>query len=229
MPPWPAQPYWCHRHRASYVHCQSWLPAEGRRQMVYINMPLKVVHTGGRSGIHATNTPAQGALEAEKQSRGDSFSNWKIYCSEPGVASTNNALETKWYRKVTTLGHVTLCQHYLILLFEWLIVDLSLDLLSGRKSYKARHIHLWKSSKMWIWLAVKPITSQVYKFTKVENNQVHYVDFGAGICSCPLFLKHGYCKHLIYIHKKKNVDDSMMCVYVSIVTYLYSEKLVTLT
>jgi len=24
----------------------------------------------------------------------DSFTNWKIYCSEPGIASTNNALES---------------------------------------------------------------------------------------------------------------------------------------
>jgi hypothetical protein len=29
----------------------------------------------------------------EKWNNGDDFTNWKIFCSEPGVASTNNAVE----------------------------------------------------------------------------------------------------------------------------------------
>ena len=52
----------------------------------------------------------------------------------------------------------------------------------------------------------------VYKFTKVENNQVHYVHFDAGTCSCPSFLKHGYCKHIIWVHNKRNTDSKTIVI-----------------
>jgi hypothetical protein len=54
--------------------------------------------------------------------------------------------------------------------------------------------------------------NSVYEFTKLKNNQVHYVDFDAGTCSCPSFLKHGYCKHKIYLHEKENVDSKTIII-----------------
>jgi hypothetical protein len=53
----------------------------------------------------------------EQWNNGDEFTNWKIFCSEPDVASTNIALESfnKTIRKVTHLGSITAFQHCLTL------------------------------------------------------------------------------------------------------------------
>lgn len=154
----------------------------------------------------------------EQWNNGDEFTNWKIFCSEPGVASTNNALESfnKTIKKSYTFGTRHCLSALFDIILDRLIVDLSRDLMSNRKVFEVR-----RNPSLQIFRNVNLISNEtycitnvnsLYKFTKLENNHSHYVDFEAGTCSCPSFLKHGYCKHIIYLHKKKNVDSKTIII-----------------
>ena len=154
----------------------------------------------------------------EQWNNGDDFTNWKIFCSEPGVVSTNNALESfnKTIKKSYTFGTRHCLSALFDIILDRLIVDLSLDLMSKRKAFEVRRnppVELFRTVNL-MSNATYSITNvnSVYKFTKLETNHVHYVDFDAGTCSCPCFLKHGYCKHIIYLHKKKNVDSNTIII-----------------
>jgi hypothetical protein len=96
-------------------------------------------------------------------------------------------------------------------IMERLLVDLSLDIVHGRKVFEIRCNPSLAILKMVDTISDNTYSvseeNLVFKFTKLENNHVHYVDMSAGTCSCPSFLKHGYCKHIIYMHKKKNLDS----------------------
>jgi hypothetical protein len=134
------------------------------------------------------------------------------------VASTSNTLElfNKTIKKSYTFGTRHCLSALFDIILDRLIVDLSLDLMSKRKAFEVRH-----NPSLQIFRIVNLMSNttyhitnvnSVYKFTKLENNHVHYVDFDAGTCSCPSFLKYGYCNHIIYLHKKKNVDSKTIII-----------------
>ncbi len=100
------------------------------------------------------------------------------------------------------------------IILDRFIVDLSLDLMSNRKAFQVRcnpSLQIFRNLMSSETYHLTNVNS-VYKFTKLENNHVHYVDFDSGTCSCPSFLKHGYCKHIIYLHKKKYVNSKTIII-----------------
>jgi hypothetical protein len=154
----------------------------------------------------------------EQWNNGDEFTNWKIFCSEPGVSSTNKALESfnKTIKKSYTFWMCHCLSAPFNIILDWLIVDLSLELMSNRKAFEVRcnpslqifrNVNLMRSETYCIINV-----NSVYKFTKLGNNHVHCVDFDAGTFSIPSFLKHVYCKHIIYLHKKKNIDNKTIII-----------------
>jgi hypothetical protein len=70
------------------------------------------------------------------------FTNWKIYCSAPGIASTNNALES--FNNVIKRCYTLNARHSLSalenLFMEWLVFDISMDIKDLRKCYEMHHL-----------------------------------------------------------------------------------------
>jgi len=71
-----------------------------------------------------------------------SFTTWKIYCSEPGIASTNNALESfnNTLKKSYTLNSRHAFSALLDIFIERLVFDVSMDLSDLRKCFKLRRL-----------------------------------------------------------------------------------------
>ena len=192
-------------HDIYYLHCSS--------SEVDFNERYDEVMSRWRASV-----PDFATYFDEQWNTGDEFTNWKIFCSEPGVASTNNALESfnKTIKKSYTFGTHHCLSALFDIILDRLIVDVSLDLMSNRKAFEVKRYPSLETFRN-----VNLITTEtyhitevnlVYKFTKVENNQVHYVDFNAYTCSCPSFLKHGYCKHIIWVHNKRNTDSKTIVI-----------------
>jgi hypothetical protein len=70
----------------------------------------------------------------------DSFNCWKIFCSAPGVAATNNALESfnKSIKKNFTLGTCHSLPALFDIIMERLLLNLSLDIEMERKIFEER-------------------------------------------------------------------------------------------
>jgi hypothetical protein len=68
------------------------------------------------------------------------FTNWKIYCSEPGIASTNNALESfnNIIKKAYTLNTRHSLSALVDIFMEHLLFDYSMDLKDLRKCFELR-------------------------------------------------------------------------------------------
>jgi hypothetical protein len=70
------------------------------------------------------------------------FMNWKICCSEPGIASTNNALES--FNNIIKKSYTLHTRHSLSALvdifLEWLVCDVSMDIKELRKCYEIHHL-----------------------------------------------------------------------------------------
>jgi hypothetical protein len=41
---------------------------------------------------------------------------------------------------------------------------------------------------------------QTYSYTNKEKNTSYAIDVQHGVCMCPYYQKHVYCKHLIHAH-----------------------------
>ncbi len=153
----------------------------------------------------------------EQWNNGDEFTNWNFFavnqvCLQPTTYESFN----KTIKKSYTFGTCHCLSALFDIIMDQLIVDLSLDLMSNRKEFEVRcnlSLQIFRDVKL-MSCETYHITNvnTVYKFTKLENNHAHYVDFDAGTCSCPSFLKYGYCKHIIYLHKKKNVDSKTIII-----------------
>jgi hypothetical protein len=70
------------------------------------------------------------------------FTNWKIYCSEPGITSTNNALES--FNNFVKKSYTLYTRHSLLALveifMERLLFDYSMDIKELRKCFKLGHL-----------------------------------------------------------------------------------------
>lgn len=148
----------------------------------------------------------------------DSFNTWKIFCSAPGVATTNNALESfnNTIKKIYTFG----ARHTLPALFDIIIQKLlfnySVDVVTQRKVFEDRRrpCSSVRQSSCDIDDKTYKVTTHelLYTFTKLENNRQHVVDFSQGSCTCRFFLKHAYCKHILHIHKLRNEDSDTIII-----------------
>ena len=70
------------------------------------------------------------------------FTNWKIYCSAPGIASTNNALESfnNVRKRCYTLNARLSLSALVDLFMEQLVFDLSMDIKDLHKYYELCHL-----------------------------------------------------------------------------------------
>ena len=143
----------------------------------------------------------------------DSFNKWKIFCSEPGVACTNNAIESfnKTFKKNYTFGTRHSLPALVDIIMEKLIFNLSMDIINGRKAYEVRRKPTSTVRRKCNAISDETYTirknEMLYYFTKRENNHQHTVDLGNVNCTCRFFMKHAYCKHLLHVYKICNADS----------------------
>lgn len=142
------------------------------------------------------------------------FTNWKIYCSEPGIASTNNALES--FNNIIKKSYTLNARHSLSALvdifIERLLFDYSMDLKDLRKCFELRRLPA---------VSVKEESERIdganylireeenftVTYRKVGSNVTYMVDITSGTCMCRSYMKWGYCKHLLHAHALLNEDS----------------------
>jgi hypothetical protein len=144
------------------------------------------------------------------------FTNWKIYCSEPGIASTNNAVEL--FNNIIKKSYTPNTRHSLSALvdifMELLLFDYSMDLKDLRKCFELCHLPA---------VAVKEASERIdganYLIREEDNPIVTYRKQGSnvsyavdcnsdsGTCMCHSYMKWGYYKHLLHAHALLNEDS----------------------
>jgi hypothetical protein len=77
------------------------------------------------------------------------FNDWQIYCSAPGVASTNNALESfnNLIKRCYTLNARHSLSALVDLFMELLVFDISMDIKDLRKCYELHCLPLWRLNR----------------------------------------------------------------------------------
>jgi hypothetical protein len=148
----------------------------------------------------------------DSQWNNGNFVSWKIFNSSPGVATTNNALES--FNKTIKKSYTLAIRHTLPALFDIiidrLIRDVSMDLLYGRKCFEIKRkptaTVISKLDSLGDLYSVTTEDDLLYRFMKNSTQEVHIVEFENCSCSCRYYKKFAYCKHVLFIFKKKNVD-----------------------
>ena len=134
-----------------------------------------------------------------------------------GVTCTNNAMEAfnSTIKRSYTLG----VRHTLPALFdilECLMLDVSLDVLSGRKTYETIRKPPWlvldNANKIDnTTYVVVAQNATIIRYINRQKNTCSIADVHIGTCTCPYFHKHAFCKHLIHAHGLKNtLSDKIM-------------------
>jgi hypothetical protein len=147
------------------------------------------------------------------------FTNWKIYCSAPGIASTNNALEL--FNNVIKRCYTLNARHSLSalvdLFMERLVFDISMDIMDLRKCYElCRLLSLEVKQKS------EAIDESNYVIREERNVLVTYQKHGNvetycmscfnGTCTCRYYMKMGYCKHLLHAYALLNEDSDYVII-----------------
>jgi hypothetical protein len=141
---------------------------------------------------------------------GTDFTNWKVFSCEPGVCTTNNALESfnaMFKRSYTNHSRHTL-PALLDIIMQALIVDLSREVMHGRKTF-----HNKRTPDRLSFTNANSITTENYVIlversmvilTKKESNSRYHVDIDKSSCTCKYFHNKGYCKHLLFSFQRVN-------------------------
>jgi hypothetical protein len=128
---------------------------------------------------------------------GTDFTNWKVFSYEPGVCITNNALESfnaMFKRSYTNHSHHTL-PALLDIIMEAFIVDLSREVMHGRKVFHTKRTPDWLS-----FANANSITTDnnvilvqrlMVKLTKKESNSTYHVDVDSSTCTVNTFITKG--------------------------------------
>ena len=145
---------------------------------------------------------------------GTDFTNWKVFSCEPGVCTTNNALESfnaMFKRSYTNHSRHTL-PALLDIIMQALIVDLSREVMHGRKTF-----HNKRTPDRLSFTNANSITTENYVIlversmvilTKKESNSRYHVDIDKSSCTCKYFHNKGYCKHLVFSFQRVNRDSN---------------------
>jgi len=145
---------------------------------------------------------------------GTDFTNWKVFSCEPGVCTTNNALESfnaMFKRSYTNHSRHTL-PALLDIIMQALIVDLSREVMHGRKTF-----HNKRTPDRLSFTNANSITTENYVIlversmvilTKKESNSRYHVDIDKSSCTCKYFHNKGYCKHLLFSFQRVNRDSN---------------------
>ncbi len=150
--------------------------------------------------------------------RGDDFTNWKVFNSAPGIANTNNALES--FNNLIKRNYTFHVRHplpaLLDLILDRLLFDLSMDVISKRSVYEIK-----RNPPPNIQNNVQDITPENYAirhgvavshYTNKLTNNIYEVNVESSTCTCPSYYKHGFCKHLLHLHQKRNRDSSTIII-----------------
>jgi hypothetical protein len=134
------------------------------------------------------------------------FTNWKFYCSAPGIASTNNTLKS--FNNVIKRCYTLNARHSLSalvdLVMEQLGFDISMDVKDLCKCYE---LHCLPSVE--VKQKSEAIDENNYAIREERNGLVTYQKHGNvevycmnclnGTCSYRYYMKMGYCKHLLHM------------------------------
>jgi hypothetical protein len=95
-------------------------------------------------------------------------------------------------------------------------VDLSREVMHGRKVFHTKHTPDWLS-----FANANSITTDNYvilvqcsmvKLTKKESNSTYHVDIDSSSCTCKYFHNKGYCKHLVFSFQRVNGDSNTVSI-----------------
>ena len=147
---------------------------------------------------------------------GTAFNQWKVHCCPPGVATTNNALESfnaMFKRSYTNHTRHTMSALYDII-HDRLLVDLSREVMHGRKAFQTTR----KPDRATFIKAnsICPETYDIYRsglHMEVINKDTrasYQVDVGNSTCTCKYYHNKGYCKHVVFSLHHCNIDSSII-------------------
>ncbi len=136
----------------------------------------------------------------------------QIRNSEPGIASTNNALES--FNNIMKKSYILNARHPLSALLdifmldifmEWLVFDVSMDIKDLRKCFEMHHLPTMEVKEKSEIIdengyVVREEENSIFTYLKHGNNVTYSVDCSNGTCTCKYFIKMGYCKHLWHAH-----------------------------
>ena len=118
---------------------------------------------------------------------GSAFNQWKVFCCPPGVANTNNSLESfnaMFKRSYTNHTRHTMSALYNIIIERAAGIDEEMYHISSSGS----------------------IVTLVNK----ESNATYRVNVIQCTCQCKYYHKRGYCKHILYSLKRCNLDSNVI-------------------
>jgi len=134
------------------------------------------------------------------------FTNWKIYCSELGIASTNNALES--FNNVIKRCYTLNARHSLSalvdLFMEQLVFDISMDVKDLHKCYELCHlpsVEVKQKSEAFDEnnYVIREERNGLVTYQKHGNNEVYHMNCLNGTCTCKYYMKMGYYSFM-YMH-----------------------------
>ena len=147
------------------------------------------------------------------------FTNWKIYCSAPGIASTNNALEL--FNNVIKRCYTLNARHSLSalvdLFMEQLVFDISMDIKDLRKCYELRCLPSLEVKQKSEAIdesnyVIREERNALVTCQKHGNVEVYCVSCLNSTCTCRYYMKMGYCKHLLHAHALLNEDSDYIII-----------------
>jgi hypothetical protein len=147
---------------------------------------------------------------------GSAFNQWTVFCCPPGVAKTNNSLESfnaMFKRSYTNHTRHTMSALYDII-WDRLLVDLSREVIHGCKVFQLMH----KPDRAAL-LKAAGVDEETYHITssgsivtlvKKESNATYRVNAVQCTCQCKYYHKRGYCKHILYLLNWCNLDSDVI-------------------
>ncbi len=147
------------------------------------------------------------------------FNDWQIYCSAPGVASTNNALES--FNNIIKRCYTLNARHSLSalvdLFMERLVFDVSMDLKDLRKCYELRRLPSLEVKQKSEAIdernyVIREEGDAVVVYRKHGSVETYHVSCLNGTCTCRCYMKMGYCKHLLHAHAWLNEDSDYVII-----------------
>jgi hypothetical protein len=139
------------------------------------------------------------------------FTNWKMYCKEPGIVSTNNALESlnNLIKRCYTLNDRYSLSALVDLFMECLVFDISVDNKELQKCYELHCLPAVEVKQKSETIDDKNYVNRedrkaIAIYWKHGNVEVYCGDCLNGTCSCRYFMKMGYFKHLLHAHALLN-------------------------
>ena len=134
------------------------------------------------------------------------------------IAITNNVLES--FNTMFKRSYTNHTRHTLPVLYDItcnrLLVDLSRDIMSGRKVFHVKRIpdrvaYVNANAINGDSYVMESFGSSMHLVNK-ESNATYHVDANCSTCMCKYCHKKGYCKHLLFLLTHLNRDSDVIAV-----------------